>query len=351
MSKVSSLRVQHLRAHTDYTLPLSSSVTLVTGDNGSGKTSLIEALYIAFQGSSFKGSDCDVLERTLPWYRIDVRFDDGLSRIVKFDSTLPGVRKQFIINDKTHYRLSFTNKYPVVLFEPEDLRLLGGSPTRRRQFIDRFISQLDPSFSSSLHRYERALKQRNNLLKRADSTIDDMFAWDISLSKYGATIIEKRQQFIEKLNTRLQAVYRSISNTSDSVALNYSYNYSGNTSQRLLNELHAHDERDRVLGYTSIGPHRHDMLFDFNGSPAMTVASRGEIRTIILALKFLEVSLIEVLTNKQPIILLDDVFSELDESRQRRLITEFKNYQIIIASVNSLPINGEVVDITKRQQV
>lgn len=345
MSKVSSLRVQHLRAHPSYTLQISPTVTLVTGPNGSGKTSLIEALYLAFQGTSFKGSDNDVLAREAPWYRIDVGFDDGSVRTVKFDPVKTSGRKQFIINGKPHYRLTFASKQPVVLFEPEDLRLLNGSPTRRRQFIDRFISQLDPGYSTLLHRYERALKQRNSLLKRSQYTSDDMFAWNVSLSDYGAAIIEKRQSFIETLNDKLQAVYGSISKSSDTVTMSYSYNYSGNIGQKLLTDLHTHSERDSLLGYTSVGPHRHDVLFEFNQSPAMTVASRGEIRTIVLALKFLEVAIIESITNKQPIILLDDVFSELDESRQTSLITEFKQYQIIIASVNILPVHGAVVEI------
>jgi DNA replication and repair protein RecF len=345
MSKVSSLRVRNLRTHATYTLQVSPTVTLITGPNGSGKTSLIEALHIAFQGSSFKGSDTEVLARDAPWYRIDVMFDDKSLRTVKFDPSRTSGRKQFIINDKPHYRLTFAYKHPVVLFEPEDLRLLNGSPTRRRQFIDSFIGQLDPGYNTILHRYERALKQRNSLLKQSRYTSDDIFAWNVSLSEYGSVIIEKRQEFIESLNNQLQTVYQSISKTADNVTISYSYNYTGNISQRLLTELHAHSERDTLLGYTSVGPHRHDVLFDFNGSPAMTVASRGEIRTIVLALKFLEVSIIEALTDKQPIILLDDVFSELDDNRQESLIREFKQYQIIIASVAALPVDGAVVDI------
>jgi DNA replication and repair protein RecF len=347
MSFITSLRVQHLRTHKLYSLPLSPSVTLITGENGSGKTSLIEAIYIACQGSSFKGSDNEILMHNTSWYRVDLSFNDDSVRTVKFDPQKPNGKKQFTIDHKTHYRLSYVNKYPLVLFEPEDLRLLNGSPTRRRQFIDQFISQLDSNYSITLHRYERALKQRNNLLKQPNFTDDDMFAWNVSLSEYGATIIEKRQKFIESLNERLQEVYRSISHTMDNISIQYSYNYSGSIGQRLLSELYTHSNRDKMLGYTSIGPHRHDVLFELNETPAMAVASRGEIRTIVLALKFLEVSIIESLTNIQPIILLDDVFSELDDSRQKRLIDEFKQYQIVIASVNNFPINGNIVDIIK----
>jgi DNA replication and repair protein RecF len=119
------------------------------------------------------------------------------------------------------------------------------------------------------------------------------------------------------------------------VAIDYSYNSHGDTRQKLLSELHTAAERDKLLGYTSVGPHRHDLLFSFNRSPALTVASRGEVRTIVLALKFLEVDIIETITDKPPVILLDDVFSELDKERQNYLIDLTKRNQIIITSATN----------------
>jgi DNA replication and repair protein RecF len=331
MERITRLSVQHVRVHDMYTLAVSPNVTLVTGANGSGKTSLIEALYVALQGSSFKGSDGDILQRGGSWYRIDVVYEGDASRTVKFDSERTSGKKQFVIDGKTNYRLLDKFKYPIVLFEPDDLRLLNGSPTRRRQFIDRFITQLDPQYGLSLRRYERSLKQRNTLLKR-DADSSSMFAWDVSLSEHGAYIIKQRQAFVERLNARLNAVYESIAHTADNVAMKYSHK---DTAQHLLAELHQSAARDRLLGYTSVGPHRHDLLFEFNGSPALSVASRGEVRSIVLALKFLEVEIIEQLTGKNPLILLDDVFSELDKERQNYLVDLTKNNQIIITSATN----------------
>lgn len=328
---ITKVTVQHVRVHEKYSLAVSPNVTLITGSNGSGKTSLIEALYIALRGSSFKGSDGDILARDAGWYRIDIAFKDGTLRTVKFDPSRPNGKKQFIIDGKTNYRLLEKHKYPIVLFEPDDLRLLSGSPTRRRQFIDRFISQLDPHYVVALRRYERALKQRNALLKQ-NAANDSMFAWDIALSEHGAYIISQRQAFVERLNTRLNAVYGSISHTNDSVAVRYSYDSS---AQSLLSALHQSADRDKLLGYTSVGPHRHDLLFEFNDSPALVVASRGEVRSVVLALKFLEVEIIEQLTGKNPIILLDDVFSELDKERQNYLVDLTKKNQIIITSATN----------------
>lgn len=336
MARITSLRVQNIRAHEQFLLDVSPQVTLITGRNGSGKTSLIEAVYIALQGTSFKGSDNDVLRSEQPWWRIDVGFDDSSTRTVKFDSTRQTGRKQFIIDDKTSYRLGTKYKYPVVLFEPDDLRLLHGSPTRRRQFIDRLISQLDPLYGPALRKYDRALKQRNNLLKKAHTTHDELFVWNIALSEYGSYIIEQRIRFIEEINSHLNDAYNNIAQSKDTVTVHYSHTAIGSVKQKLLAELHSHSERDKILGYTSSGPHRHDVIFRYNDTPALSVASRGEVRSIVLALKFLEVDIIEKLTGIKPVVLLDDVFSELDEQRQSALIlNNLKDAQLLIATTNS----------------
>ena len=324
--------MKHVRAHEKYSLPLHPTITLITGANGSGKTSLLEAIYIALQGSSFKGGDMEVLQFNAPWYRIDVTSDANTVRTVKFDPSRQAGKKQFKLDTKTHYRLTYANKYPVVLFEPDELRLVHGSPSRRRQFLDRFIAGFDPEYALSLRRYERALKQRNALLKHSFGK-NDLFVWDVSLSEHGAYIIRRRSEIIEQLRPRLEVVYKDIAHSKDEVGINYSASYKGSTQQKLLTELHQSAERDRLLGYTSVGPHRHDMEFTLNGSPAASAASRGEIRTIVLALKFLEVDIIKDATGKDPVILLDDVFSELDETRQQALLERFSSYQTILTSV------------------
>ncbi len=344
--RLTSLRVQHVRTHSDFQVDFSPQVTQIVGPNGSGKTSLLEAFYITLQGTSFKGSDNEVLQHRSPWYRIDARFDNDSTRTVKFTPERTSGKKQFEIDGKISARLTYQNKYPVVLFEPDDLRLLSGSPVRRRQFIDRLISQLDPEYALSLRRYERALKQRNSLLKHHQSSQDGLFVWNVSLSKYGAYIIERRLHMIDQLHQRLNAVYHKISRTDDIVAINHSIHYKGSVEQKLLSDLHQNTERDSHLGYTSTGPHRHDILFDFNDSPAATTASRGEVRTIILALKFLEVDIIKDSVGKPPIILLDDVFSELDEARQGALMEWFSTYQTVITSTAPAGGNHLVIQLS-----
>ena len=300
---------------------------------------------MALGGHSFKGTDSELLQRDAEWWRIDLKLDDQL-RTVKYQPAIPK-KKQFVIDDKINLRLPASSRYPTVLFEPEDLRLLHGSPSRRRQFIDRFAAQLVPDYGRVLRRYERALLQRNKLLKRQASA-EELFAWNISLAKYGAQIIDIRVRLIERLNAGLQPTYDTIAQTKDAVSLHYSHTVIDHTEQKLLTELESRMERDQLLGFTSIGPHRHDVLFRFNDAPAIGSASRGEVRTIILALKFLEVDIVQEVTGLQPVVLLDDVLSELDDKRQSHLATKFQDHQIIMTSTNPPAILGDAKVIRLR---
>lgn len=345
MSIVSKLAVHNVRSHGQYEVTLDKGVTVITGPNGSGKTTILESIYLALQGTSFKGTDSDMLRTDGPWWKIDIVLDDQDKRTVKFDPSKTTSRKQFVVDGKTTARLALKNKYPVVLFEPEDLRLLNGSPARRRQFIDRFISQLNPLYGTSLRKYERALRQRNNLLKRFQVSSDELFAWDITLAEHGAYLIEQRIAFIEKIQSQLNDAYHDIATTNDEVSVHYSHTFVGDVKQKILAELHAHVERDKLLGNTSVGPHRHDVIFKLNDSPALSNASRGEVRTIVLALKFLEVEIIQQLTGLKPLILLDDVFSELDLERQKALSDKTREHQIVMTSTHAFSSNKPFLHI------
>lgn len=342
---IRGLRVQNLRSHSDsQTIDFSARVTIISGLNGSGKTTLFEAIYIALRGKSFRGSDKELLQKDKDWWRIDLRYDDDLTRIIKFDPARVSGKKKFEIQNRSYYRLPASLKVPVVLFEPDDLRLLHGSPSRRRSFIDDFIEQVDPSYHGVVLKYERALKQRNMLLKQATIDSDDLFIWDVALSEYGAQIVDKRIQIIERINQRIGEVYSSIAGVKDSVELHYSHTYISNIQQKIANDLVANLERDKLLGYTTTGPHRHDVIFNFNGSPAIAVASRGEVRSIVLALKFIEVDIAREVTGAEPIVLLDDVFAELDETRQKALAKKCDANQLFITTA-SLPDIFESAEI------
>ncbi len=332
-----TLRVQNFRTHSDFILEIGEKSTLISGANGSGKTSLLEAIYFALQGTSFRSSDKEILRNDgSSWFRIDLKDSRDSLRTIIFNNAVQKSKKQFLVDGNKKARLNANLRIPVVLFEPDDLQLLSGSPTRRRNFLDYFLSQIFPSFQLALTRYNKALKQRNNLLKRDNVSKDELFPWNLMLAEYGAEIISKRQDFLELLNSKIEEVYFEISGVKDEIEIDYlGEKVSKNEILAILSE---NIERDKILGYTNFGPHKHDIQFIFNKKPAQNVASRGENRSLVLALKFIETDILSDLTSKRPIVLLDDVFSELDDDRQKLLTKHFSKYQTIITSTNEIKV-------------
>lgn len=336
---IQSVQLVNFRSHDEFLLKCNKKTSLLIGENGSGKTSVLEAIYEALRGKSFKASDNEILRRGADFYRVELNFCDGKKTVVLFD----GKKKQFLVEDKRIARLPKQNRYPVVLFLPDDLHLVATSPIKRRAYFDRVLAEFDESYSSSLLKYEKSLKQRNELLKRyvkegeaGRISKNDFFSWNILLAKYGLEIRNRRKQYLEKLNNIYSDIYHSIVDNDDSVYLKLEL-FGGEISEaEYFNRLESELQRDLVLGYTGFGIHRDDFVFLFNEREADGTASRGELRSIILAMKFIEADLIFQETGKRPVVLLDDVFSELDNMRQKSLVKNFKDNQVIITSVEGI---------------
>ena len=336
---IQSVKLVNFRSHDEFLLQCNKETSLLVGENGSGKTSVLEAIYEALRGKSFRATDEEILKRGAEFYRIELDFIDGTKTIVLYD----GQRKQFLVEDKKKTRLPKKNRYPIVLFLPEDLHLVATSPTKRRNYFDRVISEFNESYSNSLLKYEKALRQRNELLKKYkideddNKVIDrDFFSWNILLAKYGLEIRNYRKQYLDKLNAEFNRVYHSIVENGDQVFLKLNLFGGEITEADYFNRLENEFRRDLILGHTGFGIHRDDFIFLFNEKEADGTASRGELRSMILAMKFIEADLIFRETGKRPVVLLDDVFSELDNVRQKSLVKNFKDNQVIITSVDEI---------------
>ncbi|MDO4753099.1 MAG: DNA replication and repair protein RecF [Candidatus Saccharibacteria bacterium] len=330
---IKTISLTNFRNHDTYKLNCKPTTTLILGANGCGKTSVLEAIYILTQGKSFRATDPDILKRGTKFYRIELEYNNGEKNIAIYD----GIRKKFQILDKNTYRLPNKNKYPVILFLPSDLNLISGSPSSRRKYFDRFFSILNSKYSTSINKYEKALLQRNKLLKEDSITPIDVFPWNVLLAKNGAMLSSLRQNFINQINESLTSTYHSIADNQDEVLIEYQTETITNnnhiTENQYLQILEKNYQKDRLIGHTTFGVHRDNFEFIFNHKIANGSASRGETRSIILALKFIEARIITKELKKAPIILLDDVFSELDNERRACLIDNFKNHQVIITSV------------------
>ena len=329
---IKSIRLTNFRNHLSYSLDCNKDITLIIGDNGFGKTSILEAIYILTRGKSFRATDPEIINRGSDFYRIELEYENG----EKITATYDGNSKTFHTVEKKVKRIPKNYKYPVVLFLPSDLNLISHSPGRRREYFDRIISQLSESYSTNLSKYEKALKQRNELLKKEHKTKDTLFSWNLLLAQYGTRVQKMRDECIKEFNKKITEVYQSIAENQDEILIEYKTDTDGSKEDNYLKRLEQNFEKDSYLGHTSFGVHRDDYIFTFNHKIANGSASRGETRSIILALKFIEADQIYQKTGQQPIVLLDDVFSELDATRRKALTKNFQNNQIIITSVENV---------------
>jgi DNA replication and repair protein RecF len=347
--------LHNVRSHELTTYEFANTITIILGPNGTGKTTILEALYLLLRGTSFRGRDRDMIAHSHGRAIVKLTVNDT-ERRGELRISDGRIAKEFVIEDKKQARLSATQRHPVVLFEPDELRLLTSSPQRRRDFIDGIIARLSPTYSAVLSRYQRALAQRNELLKQYDTmTVSDweahLFAWDVKLSELGATIIKARLNFLKHSNEHLSRIYSDMANSKHMVVATYVGPLtviSDSLQQLLLDRLESNRKSDALRGYTSSGPHRDDITLYLDGHAASEAASRGELRTIMLSFKLLEVELQAHHSGQKPLILLDDVFSELDITREQYLMDSLKGYQTVITATdlrNELKAHAAIITL------
>lgn len=329
MAVLKRIRLVNFRSHERFELALDPQLTTIVGENGCGKTSVLEAIYEVTQGRSFRAVDREIVRRGAEFYRVELEYEDGRKVVAVYNAE--AARKEFLVEDKRTRRLPKKARYPMVLFEPDDLGLIGSSPTRRRAYFDRMLGQLSEAYATALARYNKALKQRNELLKQEVMDAGEMFSWNMLLTQYGAELNRQRMGMTEQINRRLTEVYRSIAENEDEVEMRYRSEV--RSEEEFLRELERGLGRDRILGHTGFGVHRDNYEFWFNGVEADGSASRGEVRSMVIALKFIEAEMVVAVLRQKPVVLLDDVFSELDERRQESLMTNFRDNQVVLTSV------------------
>jgi DNA replication and repair protein RecF len=242
--------------------------------------------------------------------------------------------------------MTLDNTLPVVLFEPEHLRLLSGGPERRRDYLDDLLEQTVPGYVTLRRKYRRTLAQRNALLKQHGSRTQ-VFPWDLRLSELAGQIVRERDRLVGHLDDEVGKLYRKLSGTKTKVSLQYEARFPAeNYESKLLKELEHNLDLDIARGFTGAGPHREDLLVLFNGRPAQETASRGEIRTTVLALKIIELKIVEEARATTPLLLLDDVFSELDGKRRHALTDYLAPYQTFITTTDADTVIGHFTENT-----
>jgi DNA replication and repair protein RecF len=332
---ISDIRLQHFRSYSDETFEFESGVNIIVGPNGSGKTNLLESLLVIARGTSYRVKDSELIQYDQPWTRLDAHDDNGL-RTVKIVQE-PKPAKTYEIDGRLLRRLTAQRVVPTVVFEPNHLLMFGGAPDLRRSYLDDLLEQLQPGYGTIRRDYRRVLAQRNALLKRLGHAAEtQIFPWNVRLSELGGRIVRSRLELLTRMNERASELYGSLAHKPTEVELLYDSKLpADNYESTLLRTLELNFDLDAARGFTGSGPHREDMKVLLGGKLAQTSASRGETRTTVLMLKVMELQLLETARGAAPLLLLDDVFSELDGARRQALTTYLRSYQTFITTTDA----------------
>ena len=339
--KIKAVTLRDFRNYEEMTLELSDGINILYGKNAQGKTNFVEAVYFAACGRSHRtGFDKEMIRFGERIAGIRVVVEKGMI-MDKIDVNIKKEGKKAVaVNGVAVKKLSelFGVLYAVI-FSPEDLGLVSEGPSIRRRFIDAEICQLSAVYYHDLSQYIKILKQRNALLKeiiKKRTSADTLFMWDEQLVFHGKKIMDGRKKFINKLNQMAMNIHEKITDRRETLNIEYKKNVE---SDEFLEKLKKGRERDIALGATSVGVHKDDIIFSLNGIDARAFASQGQKRTISLALKMAEIELIKTETGEKPVLLLDDVFSELDKHRQNALLEGIEGVQTIITCTGINAIN------------
>ena len=329
---IKSLDLDNFRNYERLHLEFSPGTTILYGENAQGKTNILEAVSFVSSAKSHRGAkdremirkDAEeshiklIAEKNLTEYRIDMHLKRNGHRGIAVNSV--PVRRS----------ADYLGTLKTVIFSPEDLQLVKEGPQERRRFIDTELCQLDKIYLNSLIRYKKALEQRNQLLKDVSfepSLYDTLDSWDEQLVIAGEEIIKRRSEFIRELAEITVSVHEKISGKREILNLLYEPDVLKEEFSEKLRENRQKDLKNRT---TSVGPHRDDMAFDLNGMDARVYGSQGQQRSCALSLKLAEIEMVKKVSHEAPVLLLDDVMSELDFHRQNDLLKSIDGVQTLI---------------------
>ncbi len=342
---ITEINLKNFRNYQEQKIQLDKEINIFYGDNAQGKTNIIESIFLCSMGKSFRAKK----EKEL------IRFNE-LSTTVQIDyerqdrngniKAQIGEKKEFFINGVKQTKISnVVGKINVVTFSPDDIKMIKGGPDGRRKFIDMMISSLKPNYLYLLNHYNRVLDQRNSYLKQIvkDKKNEDLLeVLDEQLADLSCQIYEYRSQYFDKFAQIIQDTHNIITQktkTEENIKIKYLSN--SKEKQEFLQNLKKNRGLDLARGYTSIGIHRDDFLIDINKKVVSIYGSQGQQRTATLTLKLCELRIVTEEIGENPILLLDDFMSELDENRRTSFLENLQNNQVIITCTDNIQLDKE----------
>jgi len=353
---IKSISLKNFRNYSEEKFDFSSNINILYGKNGQGKTNVIEALYYFCQGKSYRGcKDKEVIKFN----------EDKCLLKIEFESNLRDMEAEIIIDESKIVSINGINikrlselvgYLKAVIFTPDHLNIIKSGPSQRRNFLDSFLSSVYPVYFKYLINYYKVLKQKNILLKNRNNNYSLLSVWNEKLSEYGVIISKYREEIIKKINPYIKKYQKEISDEKEDLYLEYVCNIKDmkEDKEKLYKYLEENKSRELEAGISLIGPHRDDFNFIINEKNAKIYSSQGQQRTAVLCLKLAEGELSKELTGEYPVFLLDDVLSELDDERKKKLLMKIPKKQVIITGcdVESMKkLDGNFIDLCKKTDI
>lgn len=338
MAQIQSLALYDWRSYDEKIFHFDASSVIFYGNNGVGKTNILEAIALLSVGKSWRTSkNIDLIKESSPSSKIDILTNKNDQYTLLLEPT----KKQFLKNEKKEPFKKHLGQLPTLLFAPEQLTLFVGTKKQRRSLFDRLLCQLSFEYQSSLLKYEKAVKQRNALLKEEFLSTENIHPWEHIISEEIPFIGKMRKQLAKDINPLLQKAFSALSQSDEPVTLTLLETESHLTTPTTVREhFEQIRQREHAAQRTLIGPHRDDWGFSLREKKVTATASRGEERSLLLALLDAQKHILQERLDQKPILLLDDVFSELDEHRQKHLAALCQDTQVFFTTTHKEHFKG-----------
>ena len=342
---IKSIKLNNFKSHLSLGVDF-DNITTIVGKNATGKTNILEAIYYSLITKPFKSNRASLINYDSDFMKINLIYESEKENDIESRLKINGrsLSSTITINGVKKRTSEVIGLQPIVVFVPDDSRLITDGPQFRRNLINSIIIQTSKDYLSALNKFQKILNQRNRLLyslrNNLTSSKDQLFVYNLQLAEPISTIYKYRDEFVSFLNKNLSDKYSSISGSKDKVYVDY-LNTLVKDKNDILKMLESSTADDIRLGYTSKGPHKDEILISLNNFSSRDNLSRGENRSLSLAIKLAEIDYLKIKTSTPPLLLLDDVLSELDSDRQKHLIEQAEKQQTIITSTEiNKSING-----------
>lgn len=338
---IKEIELMNFRNYEYRKIKLNETLNVFFGENAQGKTNIIEAIFLASIGKSFRtNKEKELIKFNQERAQVEINYKKS-DREGKIRIEIGNKKNIFLNGIKLKKVSELLGNVNIVIFSPDDINILKGGPQNRRRFLDIMISQLKPNYMHLLNLYSKTIEQRNNYLRQIkfENKKEDLLdIWDEKLVEYGVKIYEYRKEFIEKIKKKIIEIHKEITQEKEKIDIEYFSD--ANTRQNFINELKSRRKLDIIKGFTTKGIHRDDFSIYINNKEVNIYGSQGQHRTVILSLKLAELKVIYDEIGENPILLLDDFMSELDNKRRINFLKSIKDTQVIITCTEKIPLEN-----------